>query len=42
MFAEHFEHVGKQRDAAAKEKQSGHIERIGVLAVAGEMAVDEI
>ncbi len=42
MFAEHFQHVGKQGNAGAEEKQPGHIQRIGVLAVVGEMAVDEV
>ena len=43
VLAEHFQHIGKQRDAGAEQDQADDVERIGVLfAIVGQMPIDQI
>ena len=43
VFAEHFEHVRKERDAGAEENEADDVERAGVFfAVVREMPIDQV
>ena len=41
VFAEHFQHIGQQRDAGAKQDEADNIERIGFFAIVRQMQIDQ-